>query len=246
MRKLLKYTWGTALLKVNKINVFYGHFHILKNVSLRIDEGKLVGLIGTNGAGKTTTLKAIVGLVKINSGSVELLNERINGLSTYEIAKKGISLVPERRQIFPYMTVKENLEIGAFLPAAREKIDDSLDFVYQLFPILRSRGKQKASTLSGGEQQMLAIARALMSRPKVLLLDEPTAGLSPKLAIETLESLKILNKQGLTMLLVEQNVTSALQITEETYVMENGEIIMKGKSFELLNNPHVKTAYLGI
>jgi branched-chain amino acid transport system ATP-binding protein len=246
MRKLLKCIWGTILLKVNNINVFYGHFHILKNFSLYIDEGKLVGLIGTNGAGKTTALKAIVGLVKINSGSVELLNERIDGLPTYEIVKKGISLVPERRQIFPYMTVKENLEIGAFLPHAREKIDDSLDLVYQLFPILRSRSKQKASSLSGGEQQMLVIARALMSRPKVLLLDEPTAGLSPKLAIEVLECLKILYRQGLTMLLVEQNVAFALQMTEETYVIENGEVILRGKSSELLNNPHVKKAYLGI
>jgi branched-chain amino acid transport system ATP-binding protein len=144
------------------------------------------------------------------------------------------------------MTVKENLEIGAFLPHAREKIDDSLDLVYQLFPILRSRSKQKASSLSGGEQQMLVIARALMSRPKVLLLDEPTAGLSPKLAIEVLECLKILNRQGLTMLLVEQNVAFALQMTEETYVIENGEVILRGKSSELLNNPHVKKAYLGI
>jgi branched-chain amino acid transport system ATP-binding protein len=235
------------MLKVNQINVAYGDLQILFDVSMNVRRGELVTLLGPNGAGKTTLIKTIMGLLKPKSGSIFFSEKRIDNLSTTEIVKLGIAIVPEGRGLFPLMTVKENLLMGAYASReARAKIKDSIDNVYNLFPRLKERENQLARTLSGGEQQMLAIGRALMSRPKLLILDEPSLGLAPKLVVSVLTTVeKIRRDSGLTILLVEQNVRAALQIADRGYVIENGRIVLEGTAENMLKEEYVKKAYMG-
>ncbi|MEM3589518.1 MAG: ABC transporter ATP-binding protein [Candidatus Bathyarchaeia archaeon] len=234
------------MLEVKNLHVYYESALALHDISIKVNEGELVSVVGSNGAGKSTLLKTIVGLVKPRSGEIRLRDERIDALNTPEIISKGISLIPEGRRLFPNMTVLENLEMGAYTKEAWEKRRETLDWIFDLFPILKERQKQLAGTLSGGEQQMLAIARGLMSRPKLLMFDEPSLGLAPKLVAKVFEIVKDLNDQGLTILLVEQNVLHSLRLCDRGYVLENGRITLSGRGDELLENAHVKEAYLGI
>ncbi|MBS7641003.1 MAG: ABC transporter ATP-binding protein [Candidatus Bathyarchaeia archaeon] len=234
------------MLNVESINVFYGGAQALYNVSLQVSKGEIVALVGSNGAGKTTTLKTIAGLLRPSSGNIYFLNKRITNLPPNIISEKGISLVPEGRRLFPFLTVQENLEVGAYKGEARKKLKDSLELVYQLFPRLKERRNQMAYTLSGGEQQMLAIGRALMSRPKLLMLDEPSLGLAPVVYRKIFDTLKEINIQGITILLVEQNVHMALKLANRAYVMENGRIVMEGESEKLFVDENLRKAYLGI
>ncbi len=233
------------MLEVKDINVHYGVIHALKGISLTVNEGEIVTLIGANGAGKTTTLRTISGLKKATSGQILLNGEDITALSAQDRVKKGISHVPEGRRIFPSMTVLENLEMGAYLRKDKDGIAEDLQRVYEWFPILADRKKQLAGTLSGGEQQMLAIGRALMSRPKILFLDEPSMGLAPLLVEEIFNIIKDINKAGTTILLVEQNANLALQIADRAYVLETGSIVLSGTGKELLQSDDIKKAYLG-
>jgi len=233
------------MLKVNDINAFYGDLQALWDVSLQVDEGELVALVGPNGAGKTTTLKVITGLLKLAAGSVNFLDNNISKESVHKIVEMGISQVPEGGRIFAGMSVLENLELGAFVPEARPFKDESLGRVYQIFPRLEERQSQQAGTLSGGERQMLAIGRALMSKPKLLILDEPSFGLAPILVQQMFEMIEEINKQGVTVLLVEQNVRAALELAQRAYVIENGRIVGEGKGDELLSFESIRSAYLG-
>jgi len=203
-------------------------------------------MVGSNGAGKSTTLKAISGLVRIASGQILFNGRRLDQTPAHQIVENQIALIPEGRRLFPYSSVLANLDLGAYTKRARERRKESLDYVFALFPVLRERQNQMAGTLSGGEQQMLAIGRGLMSRPTLLMLDEPSLGLAPIVAEKVLEVLQKLNREGLTILLVEQNVHHALNLSNRAYVIENGRIVMEGPGKDLLENPHVKTAYLGI
>lgn len=234
------------ILEVNNLNVSYGAIHALKNVSFSVEKGSVVSLIGANGAGKSTLLNAIVGLVPHTSGTVSFEGSLLNKAKTDEIMKKGISLVPEGRHVFADLSVDENLDMGAFTVKDKELIKKRKEDMFSRFEILKKRRTQKASTLSGGEQQMLAIARALMSAPKVLLLDEPGLGLAP-LMVEVIFSIisDINEKNGVTILLVEQNARMALKASKKAFVMEVGEIVLEGSGKELLNNPAVRKAYLG-
>lgn len=234
------------MLRVSNINVFYGKFQALWEVSFYVDKGEIVVIVGSNGAGKTTALKTIHGLLHPSSGKIEFIGERINHLPPYKIIRKGISHVPEGRRLFPFFTVLENLKIGAYTAEAREKVEDTIDWVFQLFPILKERKNQLAYTLSGGEQQMLAIGRALMSRPKLLTLDEPSLGLAPKIVSKLFKVIEELNRQGVTILLVEQNTRLALNVAHRGYILENGKIVLEGSGKELLENEQVKKAYLGL
>jgi branched-chain amino acid transport system ATP-binding protein len=234
------------LLEVNNINVFYDEVQVLWDVTLKVNEGEFVAIVGSNGAGKTTLLKTISGLLKPSGGSIVFLGNRIDKLPTYKIVELGIAHVPEGRQLFTEMTVLENLEIGAYTKRARERIKDSLEWVYQLFPRLKERKEQLAGTLSGGEQQMLAIGRALMSRPKLLLLDEPSLGLMPTIVTLMFKVMENLKKEKVTMLLVEQNVRHALELADRGYILETGRISLHDKGKNLLNDERVKRAYLGL
>ncbi|MEM2988642.1 MAG: ABC transporter ATP-binding protein [Candidatus Bathyarchaeia archaeon] len=234
------------MLEVKNLHVYYESALALHDISIKVNEGELVSVVGSNGAGKSTLLKTIVGLVKPRSGEIRLRDERIDALNTPEIISKGISLIPEGRRLFPNMTVLENLEMGAYTKEAWEKRRETLDWIFDLFPILKERQKQLAGTLSGGEQQMLAIGRGLMSRPRLLMFDEPSLGLAPKLVAKVFETVKDLNDQGLTILLVEQNVLHSLRLCDRGYVLENGRITLSGRGDELLENAHVREAYLGI
>ena len=234
------------MLKISNLDVFYGNIQALWKVSLEVNEGELVVVIGANGAGKTTLLRAISGLVHVASGTIEFLGERIDGLPPYKIVSKGIVQVPEGRKLFPFMTVQENLELGAYTPEARKEKDETLKLVYEIFPVLKERKNQRAGTLSGGEQQMLAMGRALMSKPKLFLLDEPSLGLAPIVVEKVFDVVKELNRRGMTILLVEQNVERALEIAHRGYVLEVGRIVLKGRSDELIKNEQVRKAYLGI
>lgn len=234
------------MLKVNSISVSYGKLQALRNVRIEVAEKDFVAVIGSNGAGKTTLLRAISGLTRISSGSIEFKGERLDGLLPRLICEKGIVQVPEGRKIFPLMKVRENLQLGAYLPRPRKLVQDSLSQVYQLFPVLKERQNQVAKTLSGGEQQMLAIGRGLMSRPLLLILDEPTLGLSPKLAAEMLMSLTQLNEQGIAILLVSQEVIQSLQLSQRAYVLENGRVALQGTGDELSQSEHIRKAYLGM
>jgi len=237
---------GEILLRVNNINVFYGEIQALWNVSLEIKEGEFTGVIGANGAGKTTLLRTISGLLKIKSGGISFRGEKIDNSECHLIVQKGISLVPEGRMLFPYMSVMENLEMGAFTVKSKEKIDETLELVFQLFPRLKERKDQRAGTLSGGEQQMLAIGRGLMSNPKLLMLDEPSLGLAPKLIIEVLNVLKKIHEEGITLLLVEQNVQHTLDLVERAYLLENGRVTMESDAKSLKKSEIVKKKYLGL
>jgi branched-chain amino acid transport system ATP-binding protein len=234
------------MLSVNSVNVSYGKLQAIRDVWIEVAEHELVSVIGSNGAGKTTLLRAISGLTRISSGSIEFKGERLDGLPPRRICGMGIIQIPEGRKIFPLMKVRENLQLGAYLPQPRKLIQDSFQQVYQLFPILKERQSQLARTLSGGEQQMLAIGRGLMSRPLLLILDEPTLGLSPKLATEMLVSLKQLNEQGITILLVSQEVIQSLHLARRAYVLENGQVVLQGTGDDLSKNDHVRKAYLGM
>lgn len=233
------------MLTLDNVNVHYGSIHALKGVCLRIDRGEIVTLVGANGAGKTTTLRAISGTLRPSSGTITFEGATINRLSPGAIVRMGISQVPEGRRIFPKMSVHENLELGAYTRNSPPEFKKDLEMVYTYFPILRERQNQTAGTLSGGEQQMLAIARALMSHPRLLLLDEPSLGLAPFLVDEIFEIIKSIHREGRAILLVEQNAYLALSIANRGYVLETGKIALEGTGQELLHNEHVKKAYLG-
>lgn len=233
------------MLKIENLNCYYDHIHAIKNLSLTVNEGEIVSLIGSNGAGKTTTLSAITGLIIQKDGKIIFNGTEVINKPAYEIVKLGISLSPEGREVFPALTVEENLKLGAYTRVDKSEIQESFGYVYKLFPRLRERMKQQAGTLSGGEQQMLAIARALMTRPKLLLLDEPSLGLAPNIVLEVFELIKEINKQGMTVLLIEQNANMALKISNRAYVLENGKVTLEDEAIKLLNDPKVKEAYLG-
>jgi branched-chain amino acid transport system ATP-binding protein len=235
------------MLKLNEIHTYYGNIQALKGISLEIKQGEIVTLIGANGAGKSTTLMSICGLVPPRSGEITFNNEPIHDMSPNHIVAKGICQVPEGRRIFPYLTVLENLDMGAFLRNDNENIEKDLAYVFELFPILAERRNQAGGTLSGGEQQMLAISRALMARPKLLLLDEPSLGLAPLVVKRIFEIIKKINsEQNTTIFLVEQNANLALKVANRGYVMENGSITLQDTSDNLLANEKVREAYLGI
>lgn len=234
-----------ALLEVKDINVYYGVIQALKGISLEVNEGEIVALIGANGAGKSTTMQSIMGLIHPKSGEIYYNGERIDKISTHQIVKMGMTEVPEGRHIFQELTVMENIMLGAYTVKDREEKKKDLDNVFRLFPRLLERKNQVAGTLSGGEQQMLAISRALMSKPKLLLLDEPSMGLSPILVDEVFDVIKEIHKQGTTILLVEQNAEKALRIADKAYVLETGKITLSGSGKELRNNDLVIKAYLG-
>lgn len=233
------------MLKIDDINVYYGAIHALKGISLEVDEGEIVTLIGANGAGKSTTLRTISGLLKPKTGAIDFQGQDIAGVPAHEIVKRGISQVPEGRRIFAEMTVMENLDLGAFTRKDKDGIAADLRHVFELFPRLEERRDQVAGTLSGGEQQMLAMGRALMSRPKLLLLDEPSMGLAPLLIREIFNIIVDINKSGTTVLLVEQNANMALSIASRAYVLETGRITLSGSAAELAASEEVKKAYLG-
>jgi branched-chain amino acid transport system ATP-binding protein len=233
------------MLRLNKIQTFYGKVQILKDISLEVKDGEIVTLIGANGAGKTTTLRAISGLVRPASGGIEFLGQRIDRLSPEIIVKMGVSHVPERAGVFPYMTVLENLELGACTRRDKEEIKKDLQVVYGLFPVLEQRKEQLTGTLSGGERQMVAMGRGLMAKPKLYLLDEPSLGLSPLLVKRIAKIIVEINKEGKTVLLVEQNARIALGIANRGYVLETGRIVIQGEASTLMDNDHVKKAYLG-
>ena len=233
------------MLEVKNLNVHYGVIQALKDISLTVNQGEIVTLIGANGAGKTTTLRTISGLIKATSGEVLLEGKNITTLPAPDRVQQGISQVPEGRRIFPPMSVLENLEMGAFLRKDKADIKKDIEMVYDLFPILGKRRKQSAGTLSGGEQQMLAMGRALMSRPRILLLDEPSMGLAPLLVREIFEIIKNINQNGTTILLVEQNASMALSIAHRAYVLENGSIVISGTGEELAKSGDIQKSYLG-
>ena len=233
------------MLKIHDLHVSYGPIRALKGINMEVHEGEIVTLIGSNGAGKSTTLSAITGLVKAQSGSVEFKGQNITNVPAYKIVSYGISLSPEGREVFPALTVQENLRLGAYTRKDKGAINASYDRVYELFPRLKERINQTAGTLSGGEQQMLAIGRALMTEPKLLLLDEPSMGLAPNLVLEVFDLIEDINKQGTTILLIEQNANMALSVANRAYVLENGSIAIEGNAHELANDPRVKNAYLG-
>ena len=233
-----------SILKVDDINVYYGSIHAIKGISFEVNEGEIVTLIGANGAGKSTTLNTISGLLHSRTGSVTFMGEALGKVPCHKIVSKGLALVPEGRRVFLQMTVQENLEMGAYTQSGKG-IDQDLEHVYELFPRLKERMKQVAGTLSGGEQQMLAMGRALMSHPKLLMLDEPSMGLAPILVEQTFEIIQNLHKDGTTILLVEQNAAAALSVADRGYVLETGKIVTSGTGKELLASPAIKKAYLG-
>ena len=234
-----------VLLKVNNLKVAYGGIQAVKGISLEVREGELVSLIGSNGAGKTTTMKAITGTLAATSGNIEYLGKDIHGQGAWDLVKQGLVMVPEGRGVFTRMSILENLQMGAYLRDDKEGIAADVDRVFTLFPRLKERSTQLAGTLSGGEQQMLAMGRALLSRPKVLLLDEPSMGLSPLMVDKIFEVISEVASTGVTLLLVEQNASRALKIAQRAYVMESGQISMQGEAKTLLHDPKVRAAYLG-
>lgn len=234
------------LLELNKINVFYDDVHVLRDVSLKVEEGEIISIVGSNGSGKSTTINSISGLLKIASGEIKFHNRRIDILEFYEITRLGVVQIPEGRRLFPHMTIRENLEIGAYSPRAQKFQNQTVKDVYKLFPVLEERKNQMARTLSGGEQQMVAIGRGFMAMPELLMVDEPSLGLAPILVNEIFQALNQINKMGTTILLVEQDVQISLSLSNRGYVLENGQIAMEGRGEELLQNPHIKKVYLGI
>ena len=233
------------MLVVNDIHTYYGNIHALKGLSIKVNKGEIVTLVGSNGAGKTTTLGTITGLLKPKQGSITFKGQDISKMDPSEIVKLGISLSPEGREVFPSLTVEENLELGAFTRKNKKEIQQSYNRVYELFPRLEERKKQAAGTLSGGEQQMLAIGRALMCQPELLILDEPSLGLAPNIVIMIFDLIKSINEQGTTVLLVEQNANMALSIAHRGYVLEIGKVILHDDAEKLSNNEAVRKAYLG-
>ncbi|MEW6686840.1 MAG: ABC transporter ATP-binding protein [Candidatus Edwardsbacteria bacterium] len=234
------------MLRLQEVHTHYGAIEALRGISLSVEKKEMVALIGANGAGKSTCLLTISGIVRRSKGKIFFEEREIDGLSPEEIVRLGISQVPEGRRIFPKLSVLENLEMGAFLLKNKKEIEKRLGFVYEIFPVLKERRGQKGGTLSGGEQQMLAIARALMSKPKLLLLDEPSLGLSPILVEKIFDIIEKIRQEGTTVLLVEQNAQKALTLADRAYVLENGKIVLEGKGKSLLEDKKVKEAYLGI
>jgi branched-chain amino acid transport system ATP-binding protein len=234
-----------TLLKVKGLKVNYGGIKAVKGVDFEVHEGELVSLIGSNGAGKTTTMKAITGILPFNDGDIEYLGKSIKGQGPWDLVKQGLAMVPEGRGVFTRMTITENLQMGAYTRSDKAGIADDIEKMFTIFPRLRERKDQLAGTMSGGEQQMLAMGRGLMCRPKVLLLDEPSMGLSPIMVDKIFEVVKDVYAQGVTVLLVEQNASRALSIANRGYVMESGEITMTGKASDMLTDPKVRAAYLG-
>jgi branched-chain amino acid transport system ATP-binding protein len=234
------------MLDVEKISASYGMIQILRNVSFQVKEKEIVSIIGPNGAGKTTLVKTIIGLLHPRMGAIRFRGENIEKLPPYEIVKKGITLIPEGREIFPRMTVEENLRLGAYTTADKDRVKKAKERGYQIFPVLKKKKKALAQTLSGGEQQMLVICRSLMSNPDLLILDEPSLGLAPLIVEKVLDTVRKINEEGVTILLVEQNIRDSLDIADRGYVLEQGKIILEGNSRELLCSNHIKEAYLGL
>jgi len=235
------------MLRIDGLNAAYGRIKVLWNLSLNVSSAEAVGLFGPNGAGKTTLVNCVVGFLKPISGKVFFQDKDITGMEPHEVVKLGIALVPQERELFPNMTVEENLRAGAnYVPHARERMLEAFDLVFTLFPILKERLKQKVGTMSGGEQRMVAVARALMSFPKLLVLDEPSVGLQPSIVSELFSKLREIKNQGVSILLIEQNVKQGLKVVERGYVIENGRIVLEDSSTNLMNNDHIKKAYLGL
>ncbi len=234
------------MLEIKELNVYYGKLPALRNISLNVDEGEIVSIIGSNGAGKSTLLKTISGLLRPRSGTISFRSKRIDGLDADQVVELGVTHVPEGRRLFPFLSVEDNLKVGNFAKRAASSRNRLLSSVYEIFPLLSSRKRQAAETLSGGEQQMVAIGRGLMSEPSLLMLDEPSQGLAPTIVQKLYETVKATNKKGVTILLVEQNTQYALALASRAYVLENGSITIQGKSEELLSDPYVKKSYLGL
>jgi branched-chain amino acid transport system ATP-binding protein len=234
------------MLQVDKISSAYGMVQILWDVSFHINQKEIVSIIGPNGSGKTTLVKTIAGIVPAKSGTIRFKNESIEKLRPFEIVKKGLTMIPEGREIFPKMTVEENLQLGAYTVNDKNKVKDTKERVYQIFPVLKKKEKALAQTLSGGEQQMLVICRSLMSNPELLILDEPSLGLAPIAVEKVLDTVVKINEDGVTILLVEQNIRDSLAIAHRAYVLEEGKIILEGEGRQLLNSNHIKEVYLGL
>ena len=233
------------MLELINVNAYYGRIQALKDVSLRVDEGKIVSLLGANGAGKTTTVRTIVGLNRSTANDIRFEGRPIGRIPPHQIVRLGIAMVPERRELFSDMKVSDNLEMGAYSRANRAQMRSDLEWIYSLFPVLAERGNNRAGALSGGQQQMLAIGRALMSHPRLLLLDEPTLGLAPLIVKQIFATLRQLNQNGKTILLIEQNANQALKLSDYSYILENGRIALEGKSSALIADPTVQRSYLG-
>jgi len=234
------------MLEVENVSAAYGLVQILWDVSFKIKEKEIVSIIGPNGAGKTTLVKTIMGLLPAKNGTIRFKGENIEKLPTHKIVKKGVTLIPEGREIFPKMTVEENMLLGAYTIKDKNAVKESKERIYQIFPVLKKKEKALSQTLSGGEQQMLVICRSLMSNPELLILDEPSLGLAPIIVGKVLDTLRKINEEGVTVLLVEQNIRESLNIADRGYVLEEGKIIIEGKGRELLSNDHIKEVYLGI
>ncbi len=234
------------MLEVENVSAGYGMVQILRDLSFRIEEKEIVSIIGPNGAGKTTLVKTIMGLLHPKKGVIRFDGKNIEKLATNEIVKRGLTMIPEGREIFPKMTVEENLLLGGYTVKGRAKVKETKEKVYEIFPVLKKKEKALAQTLSGGEQQMLVVCRSLMSNPKLLILDEPSLGLAPIIVEKVLDTVRKINEEGVTVLLVEQNIHESLNIADRGYVLEEGKIILEGKSRELLTNSHIKEVYLGL
>ncbi len=234
------------MLEINGLNVFYGDYQALFDIKATVATAEIVSLLGANGAGKTTTINTVCGFIRPRAGTIEFEGDKIHQLSPNKIVEKGLIQIPEERMLFPEMTVLENLQMGAYLSRARERLADSLDWVYGLFPVLKTRQSQLAGTLSGGEQQMVAIGRGLMSLPRLLILDEPSLGLAPMLVAEVFQVIRKINQEGVAIMLVEQNAHQSLKISDRAYLLENGSIAMEGKASELLETDYIRESYLGI
>ncbi len=233
------------LLKAEGLNGYYGHSQVLWGLSFRVEEGEIIAVVGSNGAGKTTLLRALSGLLPDRSGQIEFRGQRIDHLPPHRIVGLGLSQIPEGAGIFPFMTVWENLKMGGFLPSNRKRFSENLDFIFQLFPDLKERRNQMAGTLSGGERQMLGIGKGLMASPKALMMDEPSWGLAPKLVLRVFDTIREIQRRGVTLLLIEQNVHHALGMASRAYVLENGRIVLEGTSQAILGNEHIQKSYLG-
>ncbi len=234
------------MLEVNNLNVGYHGIQVIWDVSFKVEDGEIVTFVGANGAGKSTILKTISGAIKPMSGRISFQNNQIENIPASKLVAKGLAYVPEGRRVFPYMTVRDNLELGAYTKNKKEEVEKNLEWVFELFPRLRERQKQMAGTFSGGEQQMLVIGRALMSAPNLMMIDEPSLGLQPTIVEHVYETIKTLQSQGITILLVEQNVLQSLSVAQRGYVLDNGRISMEGTSDELLNNEEIKRVYFGV
>lgn len=234
------------ILELENVSAGYGMVQILRDINFKVNEKEIVSIIGPNGAGKTTLVRTIMGLIKPSAGSIKFKGENIEKAETYDIVKKGLTMIPEGREIFPRMTVEENLLLGAYTVKDKVKIKETKEKVYKIFPVIKKKEKALAQTLSGGEQQMLVICRSLMSNPELLILDEPSLGLAPIIVEKVLDTVRVINEEGVTVLLVEQNIHDSLNVANRGYVIEQGKIVLEGNSRELLSNRHIKEVYLGL